>query len=67
MPVPSGPGAVERDGGDDVLEGVGLELLEELLHAARLELEHAGGVAATEDLVDLAVVEGDGADVEGLP
>jgi hypothetical protein len=33
--------AVEGHGGDDVLEAVGLEVLEELLHPARLELEDA--------------------------
>ncbi len=58
--------AVEGDGGDDVLEGVGLEVLEELLHAARLELEDAGGLAGLEELVGRRVVERDGAEVEGL-
>ena len=39
------PRAIERAGGDDVLEAVGLELLQQLLEARRFELEHAGGVA----------------------
>ena len=43
--------AVERDGGDDVLEAVGLEVLEELLHAARLELEDARRLARLQQRV----------------
>jgi hypothetical protein len=40
-----GAGAVERDGGDDVFEAVGLELLAHLAEALRFHLEHAEGVA----------------------
>jgi hypothetical protein len=57
---------VQRDRGDDVFEAVGLELLQDLAEAARLELEHAGGVAARDHLVDLGVVVGDQLDVEAL-
>ena len=46
--------AVERDGGDDVLEAVGLEVLEELLHPARLELEDALRLARGEERVGRA-------------
>ena len=57
MPPSSGPGPVERDRGDDVLEAVGLELLQHLAEAARFELEHAGRVAARDHLVDVGVVD----------
>ena len=46
-----GAGAVEGEHGDDVFEAVGLELLEELLHPLRFELEDGGGVRLFQDLV----------------
>src|SRR3546814_16628941 len=49
---------------DQVLEPIRLRALEQLAHAARLELEHRDGVAAGEQLVGGRVVEGDGGDVE---
>jgi len=58
IPAPSGTGAVERDGGDDVLEAVGAEVLEELLHARGLELEDALGFAGAEEDEGGLVVEG---------
>ena len=57
-------GPIERHGGDDVLELVRLELLEDLAEAARLELEHPGGVAARDHLVDRRIVHRDPVDVE---
>ena len=38
------PGSIQRARGDDVLEAVGLQLLQQLAEAARLQLEHAGHV-----------------------
>jgi hypothetical protein len=52
------PGPVEREHGDDVLEAVGRELLDQLLHALRFDLEDRRGVAVLENLVGLRVVEG---------
>ena len=49
--------AIERAERDDVLEHLGPVVLEELLHARRLELEHAGGLAALQELVGELVVE----------
>ena len=59
--------AVERARGDDVLEAVGLELLEQLAEAAGLELEHAGDVGRGDHLVDARVVERDEREVERPP
>jgi hypothetical protein len=47
-----------------VLEPVGLEVLDELAHAGRLHLEHAGGVAALQHRVHGLVVERHVVDVE---
>ena len=55
MPAAERARAVERDRGDDVLEAVGAQILEELLHAARLELEHARGLAGAEERVASAL------------
>ncbi len=44
------PGAVERDGGDDVLEGAGLHLGEDAAHALAFDLEDAADLAAGEQL-----------------
>jgi hypothetical protein len=59
-----GAGAVEGDGGDDVLEAVGLELLEEGLHAARLELEDVRGLARAQERVGRGIVERDAVDAD---
>ena len=50
---------VQRGHGHDVLEAVGLEALEALAHARTFQLEHADGVGLGQQLVGLAVVEGD--------
>ena len=49
--------AVQRDERDEVVELRRADLLERLLHALGLELEHADRVAAREHLVGLRVVE----------
>ena len=59
------PRTVKGDDGDDVLEGIGLELLQNVFaHARRFQLEHPGGVAPPYHFVSLAVVEGDAGDVK---
>ena len=65
MPRPERTGTVEGADRDDVLEAGGLQLDEELLHAARLQLEHAGGVPGLEKLVGGFVIVPEGRDVEG--
>ena len=57
-------GPVERAEGDQVLELGRLHLAQRLAHARRLELEHAGRLAAGEHLVGLAIVEGNRGDLE---
>ena len=55
---------VERD---QVVEAVGAQLAQQLLHATGFELEHAIGIARGEELEGLPVVEGaDGGHVLGL-
>src|SRR6266540_294397 len=62
--------ALERSGpvksahGDDVLEAVGAQLLQELAEPRRLHLEHAGDVGLGDHLVDRYVVERDERQVE---
>ena len=58
--------AIQRDGGDDVFETVGLELLEDFAKARGFELEHAGGVAARNHLVDVGVFLRNEVDVKRL-
>ena len=48
---------VQRVHRDDVVEAVGLELAQVVVHAAGFELEHADGLAAAEQLEGLLVVE----------
>ena len=50
-------GAVQADGGDDVLEAVGLHGSEHSPHAGRFHLEHTGHVAAAEEGKRLRVVD----------
>src|SRR5208337_2109658 len=52
------PRAVERVESDQVLHAVGLGLLEDRLHSARLELEHRGRLSLSEELVGPRVVLG---------
>ena len=58
------PRTVERHQRDDVLEAVRLGALEHVLHAARFELEHSGGVGAGQKVEGRTVVERDGVEVE---
>ena len=57
-------GPEQRDQRDDVLERVRLQLADQVLHAARLELEHRGGVAGAQQLEGVRVVERYGLDVQ---
>jgi hypothetical protein len=52
-----GPGPIQRDQRDDVLESRRRRLFQKLAHAARFELEHGGGVAGLHDVVGGVVVE----------
>ena len=54
---------VEGVHGDQVLEAVGLEVAQVLLHSGRLELEESRGVAPGEDLVGRRIVERYGVNV----
>ena len=58
------PGAIERARGDDVLEAVRAQLLEQLAEPGRFQLEDAGDVGLRDHLVDLDVVERDERQVE---
>ena len=51
-------GSIEREHGDDVFEAVGGQLLEQLLHAFRFNLEDRRGIGVLQDLVGLGIVEG---------
>ncbi len=58
------PRTVQGQHGDDVFEGVGPQLLEQFLHAARFQLEHRGGVGVAQNLVGGRIVEAERHDVE---
>ena len=51
---------------DQILEAVGLHAREQLLHAARFELEHAVGIGAAEELEHLLVVERNTVEIERM-
>ena len=51
------PRPIERVHRDDVVEAVGLELAQRIAHAAGFQLEHAGGLAAAQQLEGRLVVE----------
>ena len=51
------PWPVQREHGDDVLEAVGLELGQQLLHALRFKLEHRRGIGLLQHLVGRRIVE----------
>ncbi len=51
-------GAVQCEDGDDVFETVGRQLLEQLLHALRFDLENCRGVGVLENLECLRVIKG---------
>ena len=57
-------GAEQRHERDDVFEAVGLQAADQILHAARFELEHRGGLAALQQLVGRRVVHRQRGDVE---
>ena len=59
-------GTIERSAGDDVADVVGPHPLEQFADAVRLELEHALGVAALQQLVRLRIVERQIVDVDFL-
>ena len=50
-------GTKQRDQRDDIFEGVGLQPLDQILHAARFKLEYRSGVAGLQQLVGRAVVQ----------
>ena len=56
---------VERHHGDDVLEGVGLQLAKRVPHTGALQLEHAGGISTSDHLEGGAVVEGQFSGIDG--
>ena len=49
---------------DHVFEAVGLQALDEILHAAGFELEHRRGLESAKQGERLLVVDGDGGDVD---
>jgi len=65
-PRAHGAGTVERHGGDDVLELVGLQPAEEALHPVGLELKDALGLAGGQQLEGGRVVHGKEREIEGL-
>ena len=60
------PRPVEGHQGDDLFEALGFEPDQEFLHARRLQLEDAGGVAPTQEFEGGGVVQGGAADVKVL-
>ena len=58
------PRSIQGQHGDDVFEGVGPQLLQQFLHAARFQLEHRGCVGVAQDLVGGRIVQRQGHDVE---
>ncbi|MNQ31510.1 hypothetical protein D3C85_448860 [compost metagenome] len=59
-------GTEQRHQGDEVFQAVRLELLDQLLHAARFELEHRGGLGLLQQRVGRLVVQRDEVDVQRL-
>ena len=57
-------GTEQRHQRDHVLEAVGLEAADEVLHAARFELEHGGGEARLHQREGRRVIHGQGRHVE---
>jgi hypothetical protein len=58
------PRPVERNQRDDVLEPIGARPLDEITHAARLELEHGGRIAARKQPVGGSIVQWNRVQVE---
>ncbi len=50
-------GAVQRHGGDQILEPVGAHLAQHVAHALAFELEHPAGIAARQHLVGSRIIE----------
>ena len=61
--VVHGARTIEGIHGDEILEDGGVQLTQILLHACRLELEGADGLALLIELEGLGVVDGDGVEV----
>ena len=59
-----GAGAEQRHQGDEVFQAVGLELLDQLLHAPRFELEYRGGLGLLQHLEGRLVIQRDEVDVQ---
>ena len=59
-------GAEQRHEGDHVFQAVGLELLDQLLHAARFELEHGRGLGLLQHVVGFLVIQRDAVDIDQL-
>ncbi len=58
------PRPIERVHGDDVVEAVRLELAQRIAHAAGFQLEHAGGLAAAQEVEGRRIVERQGRELE---
>ena len=63
--VVHGPRPIERHHGDDVLEGVGLELAQGIAHAGAFQLEDARRLATPDHFIGRPVVERQPGQVEG--
>ena len=59
------PRPVQRVDGDDILDAVGMHLLQHVAHAGAFQLEHAHRVAVAQHVVGLGVVVRNLVDVEG--
>ena len=60
-------GSEQGDESDDVVEAVGLQAPDEVLHPARFELEHGGGRTASDELVGGRVIGGKRLEIERFP
>ena len=57
-------GAEQGHQGDHVFKAVGLELFDQLFHAARFKLEHRGGFRALQHVVGFFVVQRNQVDID---
>ena len=58
------PGSKQSNNSRQVVEPIGLQALDEIAHAERLELEHGRRAALAQQLVGLRVVDGNRIDVQ---
>ena len=65
--VVHGPWTVERHDGDDVFEGIGLHLAQDVAHALTFQLEHARRLAATDHFEGRGVVQRNGRQIDFDP